>query len=536
VSAPSDHLEPRLILERHLAVRGTTCWAWAEAERLDSGIVHALALGEHPCAAPQLCAIGTALGCDSTAWAQALAAGICRCPVAALAESLRGRLWSWLIARGLTLEEGATACGVPRRALALAARSGRISGRLRASRLPAFLGLAHGHPLLDPGPRGCPALRALIADGRSRHPHSVQALAERLGVAARTVRLLLRGALPPVFNPEVVPRLARCLGLDHERLVVALARAWQLRQTVQPAHPSPPTLASLLMRHCLAQAISARRFAATLGCSAGQVRSWLRGRLPRAHSRERLRVALGVAPEPWTQACRAQAALCYATRDEPDQAGEPPAPPAPSLAQLITRRAAAQGLDSMRWALAAGISGVVLGRVLRQGQAPRREEVRATLMRALGVDRLAYDRAVARLLAERRSALPLAPSGPRTALQEHLIGRLRAGSTSIGQLARDSGVGRSTIERVVRHGGADLRLAVREKLRAYLGLESSAFQRQVQPLGDERCDDDEEMQLLRCFRLAAPAARAALLAQAVRPDPAAHGASATVATDAARHG
>ena len=512
MATASDQPLARELLDRHLTARATTSWAWAEAAGLDGAIVHALTQGEHPCAAPQLQRIGRALPCSFEIWARAVAAGICRCPQAALTQSVRGRLWLWLITRGLDLDAGAHACGVPRRSLALLARGGRVSARIRASRLPAVLGLDPADPLLTAVGGGCLELRTLLADGRRRHPHTVQDLAEQLGVAARTLRMLLRGVLPPLFNPTVVPALARRLGVEPQRLVDALMRAWQSALGGPGPRPGPPTLATLVMRHCLSQAVGPEQLAVQLGCSAGQVRSWLRGRLPRAALREQLRRCLGCAPPAWAEACRAQAGL--RSQSAPRAAAGAP-PGAPTLVQLISSCAAAQGLDRLRWALQAGISGGVLARLLRDGQAPRREEVRALLMRALGIDRPAYDRAVASLCAERRRA-PRQEPALRTALQEQLRGRLQDGTTTILQLAHASGVGRSTIERVVRHGGTDLRLAVREKLRAYLGLESSAFQRQLEPLDAERLDDDEELRLVRSFRQAGSAARAALLEQALR--------------------
>ena len=536
--------QPRLLLERHLAARGTTTWAWAEAEHLDGAIVQALAQGEHPCAPRQLHLIGRALGGAPVIWAQAVAAGICRCPQAMLARTLRGRLWVWLISEGLELAVAASACGAPRRALALLACSGRVSARIRASGLPAALGLTPDDPLLRPAASGCAALRSLLADGRRRHPHTVQALAEQLGVGARTLRMLLCGVVPPVFNPAVVAPLARHLGLDPERLITALVRAWQAQRPTPEARPASPALAGLIMRHCLSQGLDPEHLAKQLGCSVGQVRTWLRGRLPHAALRERLRRCLGCAPQPWAEACRAQAALRYASSpagSSPSSASAsassallssspsspssaesvrgPDASSTPTVVQLITTRAAAQGLDRLRWALQAGISGGVLSRLLEHGHAPRRDEVRATLMRALGIDRPTYDRAVASLYAERRAQTrhgTVPAPGPRTALQEQLLRRLYHGVATIPSLARDCGVGRTTIERVLRHGGADVRLAMREKLRAYLGLESSAFQRQLAPLDREAVDDDEEVRLLRSFRQAGAAARAALVAQAAQ--------------------
>jgi transcriptional regulator with XRE-family HTH domain len=500
----------RLALQERLAEEGLTAVAWALRLGLDLCVIERLLQGEYPPDPVALHAIGAALGAEPEAWAELTASGICRWrPEGSegLEGDMRKRWWRQLILSGVSADAVAFELGLSRSARQHFLSSGILSPALRQGRLPRWLGLDDATLATLPQRAGSPALGERIHEAMRCLRWRVTTLARALGISVRTLQRLRAGHAPRSLRPQVVPRLAERLQLDLGSLSTLLAQARQRRHVSAPdLHVAPvdPTLASELLRHCYARGEPPSQLAQRLGISAHQVRRVLDGRLVHPRVLHALSQELRLPAAQWELATRMQRARRLTPGGPPGVA---------SLRELIQQAIQAHGGDGLRWALAHGLSAQALTRIQEHGAVPRRIEVRRRLILALGIDRPTFDAAAKRLL-EAPPVRRLAEAGcARTPLQEHFLRQLNTAGTSVRALARDSGVGCRTIEKIVRHGSCELRLAVREKLRSALGLDQAAFAAAMRAYdSDAALSDDDELRLLALFRRLGPQQQRMLVA------------------------
>jgi transcriptional regulator with XRE-family HTH domain len=490
-------LIPRQFVEQKLHDMRVTPGDFARQRRIDFEVVHKVLQGDYPENPPALNALGQALGAESHAWAAALAAGLARLSSEDAAKSLKGRLWAFLIERGMSVPECAEKFKTRPRVLYLALSSGQVSGRLKKSQVLDALGLTADDFPDDSTRRSVasPALQQLIERAFTANPQlSMRSLAEDLGVAPKTISFLLDGTVPHVFDPVVVPSLAFKLKVPVGELAHVLASLWRTQSS------NIGTLKYLVAKHCFTHGLTMKVFAQRSGVSEETVRNISLGRIPNAVALEAVRAQLRPPESEWDRAIRGQAARRMA--DSGAYRSLADSQPVKPLNELITAAADRAGVDAYTWGQALGISTRNLRSVLNDGHAPRREEIRAPLIRALHLERLTYDSAC-RLMAQnhRPRERYLDRVSARTGIQEHFLRLIREQGMTVISIGRAASVSRKTIEKIARYGASDLRPEIQERIRRYIGMSPETFQRQLEPVTEDlELNADDELRLVSVYR------------------------------------
>jgi plasmid maintenance system antidote protein VapI len=497
---------PREYLERALRQRQITPVDFARREALPFAIVHQLLAGDYPTDATALHAVGRAIGLSAVDWAEALAPGLARQSPLEARTSFAGRLWRLLVTTPLTMAALAAELGVGVRSLQVALGRGLPGPRLRRGPLLDRLGVPPGDALRRGLPQaGDAELAQAVGEALAREDLSRAALARAAGTTARTIAQLAEGVVPAGLDPRLAPRLAPLLRLSREHLAGLLARSWRALPI------GAGTLTHLLIRHCFLHGLTTAHLARRLGLPPRVVRGIIAGRCGDERALDALYRELRCSDGEWEQALYAQSLHRQASGAR--ARGDRPLAP---LRQLVFDAATRAGVTPYAWGERHGLRRDALRGLLDGGLVPRREEVRSQLMRALRLDRVAYDtasRALAATFSPRRHQLD--GIVPVTGVQEALLQLVRRQRLPLALIAQRTGVPRREIERLLREGACELRPDGREGLRRLLGLDRESFARQCAPSEVERVAD-EEQRLMRVFRKLAQGRKKLLLEQAGR--------------------
>ncbi|HEX3132214.1 MAG TPA: hypothetical protein VHX44_01385, partial [Planctomycetota bacterium] len=302
-------LTPRQLVDGKLTELRVTPVDFARQKKLDFAVLHALLQGDYPTKPAELHAIGHAIGAEPAAWSETLAAGLSRLSREDALTTIKGRLWRYLIQHGQTPQACAIKFQLPARVVHLLLSSGVASDRLRQSTLLATLGFTN-RDLPDDGTKRSPpnqALKQLVTQAQERTRCTTTGLADDLGVAPKTIAFLLKGEVPHVLDPVVVPQLAKVLAIPLGEVAHLLATSWRTQSSNQG------TLKYLVARHCFSRGMTFKVFALRVQVTEETIRNVIGGSIPDEDALDAIRTELQISGAEWDKAVRGQAMRRMAT-------------------------------------------------------------------------------------------------------------------------------------------------------------------------------------------------------------------------------